>query len=191
MAAKLIKIEAKTAAELAGKLELSEAARAALRDGVGPAEYLDALVASGQWPDAVRLLALALPKREAIWWACRCARAAGPAPAPAAGTALGAAEAWVAEPTEERRRAAFPAAEAAQFGTPAGCAALAVFLSGGSLAPPDIAAVPPAEDLTGKTVAGAVLLAGVVAEPEKASEKYRAFVTDGLAIAEGKQALKG
>ena len=191
MVAKLIKIEAKTAAELAGRLELSEPARAALRDGAGPADYLDALMESGQWPDAIRLLALALPKREAVWWACRCARAVGPAPSPAAGAALTAAEAWVAEPTEDRRRAAFPAAEAAQFGTPAGCTALAVFLSGGSLAPPQIAAVPPAEDLTGKTVAGALLLAGVVSEPEKASEKYRAFLADGLAIAEGKQVLKG
>lgn len=191
MAAKLIKIEAKTAAELAGKLELSEAAREALRDGAAPADYLDALMSGGQLPDAVRLLALALPKREAIWWACRCARAAGPAPSSAASGALAAAEAWVAEPTEDRRRAAFPAAEAAQFGTPAGCAALAVFLSGGSLAPPEITAVPPAEDLTGKTVAGAVLLASVLTEPERASEKYRVFLADGLAIAEGKQALKG
>jgi hypothetical protein len=187
MAAKLTKIEAKTAAELAGQLELSEAAGAMLRDGIAPAEYLDLLMAGGQWADAIRLLALALPKREAVWWACGCARKASPAPSPAAEAALAAAEAWVAEPTEERRRVAFPAAEKAQFGTPAGCAALAVFLSGGSLAPPEIAAVPPAEDLTGKTVAGAVLLAGVITEPEKASEKYRAFLADGLAIAEGKQ----
>lgn len=185
------KIEAKTAAELAGKLELSEAARSVLGVGLAPADYIERLMEGGHWTDAIRLLSLALPKRAAVWWACRCARKASAATTPAAGVALSAAEAWVAEPTEEHRRAAFPAAEKAPLGTPTGCAALAVFLSGGSLAPPDVAVVPPADDLTGKIVAGSVLMAGVAAECQKAPEKYRDFLADGLAIAAGKLTWEG
>jgi hypothetical protein len=127
-----------------------------------------------------------LPKREAVWWACQCVRPASGA----AASAIQAAEAWVAEPSEARRRAAQPAAEAAGVGTPAGCAALAAFFSGGSLAPPDLTAVPPADDLTETCVAGALDLAAVQAEPEKAPERYRRFLTLGLEVADGKNRWK-
>ena len=109
---------------------------------------------------------------------------------PAAAGALKTAERWVVDPTEENRQAAMPAAEAAPFGTAAGCAALAAFFSGGSLGPPNVPAIPPAETLTGDAVAGAVMMAVVVKEPEKAPEKYRAFLSRGIEIANGKNLWK-
>jgi hypothetical protein len=187
----LKKVEKAMAAEAARELELGEAARSCMRDGVSTEEYLRMLIARGELADAVRVLAMALAKRESIWWACRCVRRGVATPKPTEAAALATAEAWVREPTEEHRRAAYTAAQAAPIATPAGCASLAVFFSGGSLAPPDVAAVPPGESLTGKTVAGAVLLAGVVSEPAKAAEKYKAFLADGLAIAEGKESWEG
>ena len=74
--------------------------------------------------------------------ACVAAEALGPEPSPEAAAALEAARAWVIDPKDEKRRATFPAAEAAEMGTPAGCTAAAAYFSGGSLAPPNLPASP-------------------------------------------------
>src|SRR5207245_1179123 len=154
-------------------------------------QFINTLMEKQQFPDAVRFLAHALPKREAVWWACLCARAsAGSKPPPNIAAALQTAEKWVVDPSEENRRAAMPAAEAAEFKTPAGCAAVAAFWSGGSLVPPNVPVVPPGEYLTAHGVAGAVMLAAVVSEPEKAPEKYRTFLTQGIEVANGTQRWK-
>ncbi len=96
--------------------------------------------------------------------------------------ALDATEKWIAQPNENNRRSAMAAAEKAELGTAAGCAGLAAFFSGGSIAPPDAAAVPPGEFLTAKAVSGAVIFAAVAKEPEKAPEKFRSFVAQGLEV---------
>jgi len=182
----LAKVSAKTAAEICKHFPLGDEARGMLREGLAPRQYLDLLLGKELFVDAVRFLAHALPKREAVWWACLCARAvADPKPAAAETAALQTAEKWIADPSEEHRRPAWPAAEAAELGTPAGCAAAAAFWSGGSLAPPEAPLVPPAETLTGAAVAGAVCLAAVQREPEHAPDKYRLFIAQGLDIARG------
>ena len=143
------------------------------------------------FPDAIRFLAQGLPKREAVWWACYCAKsAAGSALAAAETAAIKTAERWVADPTEENRRATMPAAEAAKLGTPAGCAALGAFLSGGSMGPANVAEIPPGETFAGNAIAGAVMIAVVVKEPQKAAEKYQAFLGRGIEIANGKNLWK-
>jgi hypothetical protein len=189
----LSKISAATASEVCACFTPGDEARALLRDGLTPGQFLDVLVQAQHFPDAVAFLAHALPKREAVWWACRCARqAAAAAPlTPPADAALQAAEAWVADPAEPNRRKAHAAAEAAQLSTPAGCAALAAFLSGGSLAPPEVKTpVPPGEHLTARIVAGSVQLAAVATAPEKAPEKFRAFIALGRDVASGKNQWK-
>jgi hypothetical protein len=182
----LTKVAAKTAAEVCKHYPLGEEAKKLLRDGLTPRQYLDLLVEKQQFLEAVRFLAQALPNREAVWWACQCVRQASGANPPSKVTAaLQAAEKWVTDPSEDNRRAAMPAAEAADMNTPAGCAALAAFWSGGSLVPPNLPAVPPAEHLTGHGVAGAVLLAAIVTEPDKAAEKYRNYLALGIDVANG------
>jgi hypothetical protein len=94
----------------------------------------------------------------------------------------------VADPKDEKRRAAMPAAEAADLGTPAGCTAAAVYFSGGSLAPPNLPVVAPADHLTAHMVASALTLAAVIKEPEKAAEKHAAFLRTGLEVASGQNA---
>ena len=69
------KVTAKTAAEVCKHFPLGEEAKKLLRDGQTPAQFLDVLIEKQQFPDAVRFLAHALPKREAVWWACLCSRA--------------------------------------------------------------------------------------------------------------------
>ena len=187
----LAKVTAKTAAEVCKHFPLGEDAKKLLRDGAAPAQFLDMLMEKQQFPDAVRFLAHALPKREAVWWACLCARAVGGANLPPKiAAALQTAEKWVVDPSEENRRATMPAAEAAEFKTPAGCAAVAAFWSGGSLAPPNAPVVPPGEYLTAHGVAGAVMLAAVLSEPEKAPDKYRKFLAQGIEVAKGAQKWK-
>src|SRR5690606_25761304 len=98
-----------------------------LRDpSLGPKEYIEAMAKAGQHIDAIKFLAHLPPGREAVWWAWMCARReAGPNPEPEIAVALEATETWIGEPTDQNRRAAMQAAEAASFETAAGCAALA------------------------------------------------------------------
>ena len=164
--------------------EISESSRALLQPDMAPERYVSLLVERGEFADAVRFLAHSLPKREAVWWAWFCARrASGSNPPPLIQTSLSATEKWIAQPNDDNRRAAMKAAEAAQFGTPAGCAGLGAFFSGGSLAPPEAQAVPPGEFMTGKAVAGAVIMSAVATAPEQAPEKYRAFIAQGVEVA--------
>lgn len=150
----------------------------------GPREYLAALAEAEQHLDALKFLAHLLPPREAVWWAWMCARRqAGENASPQIQAALTATEGWVAQPTEEHRRAAMAAGEAAGLDTPAGCAALGAFFSGGSLAPPDMAPVPPPRFGTARAIFGSLVLAGVAFEPEKAPEHYRVYLEHGIELA--------
>jgi hypothetical protein len=156
---------------------------ALVRPELHPRDYVALLMERELYPDAVRSLAHALAKREAVWWAWTTARrTAGEKPPPPVKEALDATERWIAQPTDPHRRAAMAAAEKAGFDCAAGCAGLGAFFSGGSLAPPDLPPVPPGEHQTAKAVAGAVIIAAVSAEPEKAPEKFRRSVEQGLDV---------
>ena len=163
--------------------ELGEEAMALLRPDLHPLDFVALLMEKALFPDAVRFVAHALPKREAVWWGWVCARrAAGENPPPKIRAALDATERWVAQPNEDNRRSAMAAAQKAELGTAAGCAGLAAFFSGGSLAPPDAPAVPPGEFLAAKAVSGAVIFAAVAKEPEKAPERFKSFVAQGVEV---------
>jgi hypothetical protein len=182
----LVKVSAKTAAEVCQRFKLGDEAQKLLRPEQTPKQYLDVLVEKQQPLDAVKLLAYALPKAEAVWWACLCVRhVAGAKPADKVAAALAAAEKWVADPSEENRRACQAAAEAAELSSPAGCAAMAAFWSGGSLGPANTPVVPPPDHLTAHGAAGAVMLAAVMTDPAKAPEKYARFFALGLEVAAG------
>jgi len=176
---------ARGAVEVCDRASLPAEMRALVRSGQTAGQFLADLAANADFPRATQFLAAALPKREAVWWACLCVRQLAAPGGPPAEAALRAAERWAGDPTDEHRRAAFAAAEAAGVGTAAGCAALAAFLSGGSLGPPTVAEVPPAEHLTASAVAGAVTLAAVGAQPERAAERYQTFFALGTEVARG------
>jgi hypothetical protein len=164
---------------------LEEEALALLQKGDSLRQYLDRLIAAAQYPAAFGLLAGTLPLREAIWWACRCIRQAGDPPAGPPTEALAVAERWVVDPTEENRRAAQAAAQAVGGTHPAYCAALAVFLSGGSLAPPGLPVVPPEAGLAARAVNGAALMALVFEKPETAPARAQSYRDLGLAVGSG------
>jgi len=175
---------ARTPAQLAEAAELGEEGRALLTPELAHRHFLAKLVEAGRLTDAIRFLAHALPRREGVWWAWVTAkRAAGVEPAPKLKAALEATERWIAQPSEDNRRAAMAQAEAAGFDVAAGCAGLAAFLSGPTLAPPNVEqAVPPPEFAYAKAITGTIIMAGLATEPEKAPEKFQTSIQQGLEV---------
>jgi len=182
----LVKITAKNANIVCQQIELEEEARQLLNPELTPAEYLRILIEQKQYPDAIRFLAMALPKREAVWWACVSARSSvSEKTKPQMLAALSAAEAWVYQPTEENRRSAMSLAEAAEFNGSACWSAVAAFWSGGSISPPDAPVVPPPEDLTAKAVTGSVMLAVAEMDQARVEDNYKRLLAQGIDIARG------
>jgi len=167
-------------------LDLPPEARQAIARCSAAVEALDELARAGFLIEATRLLAHALPKREAVWWACMCARHVPLPDLPEAdGKALEAAEAWVRKQTDELRRQAMDLAQSSGFATPECWAAVAAFWSGDSMAPLGQPAVPPAPHLAGRAVSGAVALASVRTKPERATARLQQFLASGREIAAG------
>ena len=156
-----------------------------------PLAFARKLALSERPDDALALLAFLLPRRESIWWACQGVRAIqGP------DDALVAAEAWVRESDEARRRAAFRLGESADRKAASTWLALGVWWSGGAIGPidapplikdrPEIAQPPahPAPHMTAAATnaALALALAGTGARREA---WIAACVEAGIRFAEG------
>lgn len=168
------------------RLELEPESEEALAGAQDALQGIEQLVDAGKLVEAARLAAHALPKREAVWWACMCARAVpDPALKPEDLASLAAAEAWVRRPEERARRAAAEIAEKTSFKSAEAWAAMGAFWSGGSLAPEGMADVPPGEHLTGVAVAGAIVLASVRVSVERQNERLLKFLDSARAIAAG------
>lgn len=173
-------------APLLPRLDLDGDGQAAIAGADSAGLAAERLIAAGRLQDAAKLVAHALPRREAVWWACMCARGVpDPALPPEDAAAIAAAEAWVRRPDEPARRAAAAAAERTKFATPEAWAAMGAFWSGGSMSPEGQPVVPPAEHLTGTAVAGAVMLAAVRHAPEKQKERLERFLASARDIAAG------
>jgi len=150
-----------------------------------PLDFLNSLIANSAFVDAVQFLARALPKREAVWWSCLCARDVLPSDGkPEFAAAVGAAEAWVYRPSEENSRNSEATGNAITASHPSRWSAMAAFWSGGSLAPSDAPEVKPPEDFTAKAVAGAVLMAAGL-DPKQSAVRQRKFLDYGMDIAKG------
>lgn len=128
---------------------------------VPPRNWFETLRERGESDLALRYLALALPRYEAVAWAAHEVNASTTqAPiAPLERQALDRVLRWVDEPTDEYRQAAQEAAARARSGSAERLLGDALFMSGGSIAPPDLTAVVPPSDVCGKLAAAAVLVA--------------------------------
>ena len=167
-------------------LALSDAARAALADDPSPACFLDALSAAECHEDAVQFLAHAMPRVDAVRWACDCARAAGGDTLPVvASVALAAALRWAAAPSAQRCQDAAEVAEAEgmQDEGAARFVALAAAWSGDSLVAEGLPPTPPPEGLGSAAVAAAVMIAAATGEPAQMGERYRDFIARGMGVA--------
>jgi len=164
----------RTAADLCAGIRLSPPARKLLEPNLLPGDFLKRLIDNNHFVDTIRLMAIALRRREAVWWACLCTRhACRDKLPPAEREALRAAVQWVLDPTEEKRKAAATAANAAGARTPAGCAAKAAAL-----------AAQPSLVRSAKVVAAGVFLAAACCPPAE-RDVYRQFVAVGLDVDDG------
>lgn len=184
--AALVKLEPADLAVIRGRAELSADAEPLVQACATVVEAIEALTRGGLLIEAARMMAHAMPRREAVWWACMCARhTRPPSLAKLDDDALNAAELWVRKPTDENRRAAFALAQEAGFGTPEAWACVAAFWSGNSMSPLGQPDVPPAPNLTGAAVAGSVALAAARDHPALQPKRIRVFLGSARDIAAG------
>lgn len=127
----------------------------------------------------IRFMAQALARIDAAAWMLACLEHFGRPAEPERAAALKAVRRWVSSPSEEAKRLAWNAGDAIRFDGAEGAACLAIFLSGGGLAPAPLPAdvpetpVNPAPGVFGQAVAGAVTLVayaeGALPFPERAA----------------------
>lgn len=194
---------------LVGRAALDEESRAAVRaadptalapGAADPGLVVDALLAGGKAPVALRLLACALPPRESVWWAWVAARHAATAqqqraerspapeepralpPSPLVLETLAAVEQWIAQPTDDNRRAVWALAEKVGIDTPAGAVGAAAFFTNGSLTPPGGPFVPAPAGLYTTLASAAVIAAAVATDVERLGEVATAFIAQGYEV---------
>jgi hypothetical protein len=100
--------------------KLSDAARQRLDPSVNVRAFIDRLCAEGLHSDAVDVLTHLLPKQYCVAWACECVQElnAHGAGTPADIAALSVTKRWLADPSEENRRAAVELADRLRFQGP-------------------------------------------------------------------------
>jgi hypothetical protein len=152
-----------------------------------PIAFVQKLSAQGKLQDAMTFCAYLLPRREAVWWACGCARSLlGDIRQNEAGGLL-AAEAWVHEPDEEHRLAALAIGKGSDSNHPFTWLALAAGWSGGLLAPHPERPVPMPHYMTARAVRIAVILCVGSLKTDARLPSLRACVADGVKLAESEQ----
>lgn len=151
-----------------------------MREGMTPAQYLDTLEQKALYQDAVRFLAYKLPVNPAIRWGHTSLKElAPPGPDPRSEPAMSAVARWIQMPDDSARRQAREAADKSGVGTAAGCLAMAVAMSGGSVTPPGAPEVAPPPYSANRLVAASVMVAVLSYTPEKSAERYNKALAIG------------
>jgi hypothetical protein len=162
-----------TAAAICARFNLKREARKLLRDGMGPHEFVHALMADKQYVSAIDFMAYALAAREGVWWGCLCLQyACGTSLSPEEKIGCRAAVQWVMDASEENRVAAQAPAQQAGLKSPAGQLAMAATQTSLGLDPAPVPA--------SRAVAAAVKMTSIKADPELVSDTQRLFVELGL-----------
>jgi hypothetical protein len=170
-----------TAEEVCAAAGLSEDASALLVADAEPRAFVEGLISSELYADAVGFIAHVLPLRESVWWAWSCARdAAGTTPTEAVVSAIESTRQWIVEPSDENRRAAGDAAAALDYGSAAALAALCAFMCGDTLGPADSPPVPVPPGVVPRTVAGCIAMAAAGGKAEAVIPNFKRFVARGL-----------
>ena len=183
------RVPAKRAAEIGAKVPLSVAGRELLKPELTPGQFLSELTAANEHASAVAFLAHALPRREAVWWACLCVQL-GPGGATTLPEqeqeALLAAVRWVLQPIESNRRGAERPGRAAGPRSLCGYIALAAFFSGGSVNPPGQPMRPPAPAKTAQCITHSMLRLVNKHYARLREEAFQQFLAIGSEIADNR-----
>jgi len=160
--------------------------------GMKSTEFINILIEKKLFVEAIRYLAIALPRREAIWWSCATNRGLSLEKKNELNEqkAWDTIEEWVYNPTDENRLKTYGIAETLNFETPGAYGAMGVFWSGGSLAPPETGQiVPPNPGLTGTAVGASILMTCARGDPQKTSDRQKTALEIGLDVAYGGNGL--
>src|SRR5712691_10876502 len=149
-----------------------------------PTEFLQTLVAAGKIEDAVTFCSYLLPRREAVWWACRCARTPQGKIAEERAAALLAAEAWVKEPDDERRQAALELGTSGHCDDPLTWVALAAGWAGGFLGSGPHHSIPMPQYMTARATHTAILISALNVKRDQRPAYLQACIADGTRLAE-------
>ena len=149
-----------------------------------PLDFLRGLVSKGKLDDAIAFCGYLLPRREAVWWACRSVRMLLPDADKRNSSGLSIAEAWVSTPTSENRKAAEEFASSADRDDAMTWLALAAAWSGGAISIGGTLPFAPPPELTPHAARVAILLGARLLEPTERAARLRACVEDGANLAE-------
>lgn len=170
----------KKPAQLLAGMSLSDEALALMDDAENTYAYVGALAKGDLFNDAFTALARTLPRQYAIAWAATCLEhwlAADMSDADKECLAL--AQSWLKGPDEEIRRSAMDAADRFEYTGAGPWLAAAVAFSGGSLAPPNQADVPPPSHLTAVAVAACLLMIAA-RDPDAMAETCNKMIEKGI-----------
>lgn len=150
-------------------------------DEISPQQFFGGLRHDGAGDRALAFMAAALPRAEAIEWALRSLPDIEPATPDYAARRLlrDAAHRWIDEPDDENRRAIFALAEHADRSWPETLLGLAIYFSGGSIAPEENVPVV-AEASVCSTLVSAAMQTAAAADPHAGE----AFIGRALDLAD-------
>lgn len=178
-----------SAQEIVDRFKIADLLAMDPRDEESPGEFADRLLSSGDDNDCLTFLSYALPKRLGVCWALKCLRSEDNLIAAKDTATIEAVEAWIAQPTDSSRRKAMELAEATGMDSAGAWLAVTAFWSHGSMGPKDQPDVPVEDNMAGKSLAGAVILASVTKSPEKAPDRRKAFVELAIDVKDGDHSL--
>lgn len=160
------------------KSKITAAASASVEAVCVELEALDTIEAD---IDIMRVLSVALPPRECVWWSCIAGRdLIGP---DGASTCLSAAEAWVFEPNDKMRARLQAVLETESSGDPAAACATAAFYAPGNLGPGEMSEHPAPVGIVGACAFG-LSLKTLKLGPDPKS-RIRLIIDRALDIARG------
>jgi hypothetical protein len=149
-----------------------------------PINYLKVLSAECKLADALTFCAFLLPRREAVWWACRSARTLLGDIARGRAVELTAAETWVYQPDETHRLAALEIGSKGDGENPLTWLARAAGWCGGTWSPAPNVTIPSAPVMTPRAIRVAMLLsASKLPEPDRTT-RVQACIAEGIKLAE-------
>src|SRR4051812_472127 len=148
-----------------------------------PIDFVKALLSSGKLADALTFCAYLLPRREAVWWACASVRRLQPDIPREDADGLRAAEAWVAMPDDDHRRAALAIGSGGDTSHPATWLALAAGWSGG-VETSGASQLPIPAYMTARAARIAVLLSAGKLGSGRRQAGMQSSIVDGIRLAE-------
>lgn len=166
------------------QLELSATIEESINQFQTDIEVFNALIDCQHYQQAIKFLSLGLPKREAIWWAYISAeQVEADKNCLKTQNLLKKANDWVRNPDEEKRRSIYGLSQSLDLYTPSSWMGMAIYWSGGSIAPEDKPEVHPRPFMFGKAVANAINLATEM--HQQPIEQAKLYIKQGLHIAMG------